>query len=459
MYVLEAQGLSERITNFTLETVHCFEDEQTLRIRPITLLVGENSTGKSTVLGCYNALAQFLGTGFLNVSMLNNLDFDVEPYQMGVFSNIVRKIPKKSNEKFVLGIKYANGNHSMSCKCVFTAKEEGAKSSVSKIIYAFHTGESITLNFDGYPPNKSSTASEFSRQTPSKVHVQQDKNNFVVWIMLKDEHWVSSFANLSGLFRDPKDNATKNILKVLDEKEDIVFNMIMLLRAEKIANMAPVRSKPKRNYDPAHAMITSEGDETLISLMQLKRKKDPKWDFLRDGLRKFGADSGMFKDINISPLGKSVSDPSQIQIKIGTHGVNIIDVGYGVSQLLPILVSMIAATKIKKFSRFLVQQPEVHLHPKAQAELASLLVEFAKDGKGLNYLIETHSDYMVDRIAVEIRRGNISPDNVSLVYHESKNGIVKIHNIEFDEQGELVDVPQGYREFFMQEASEFLGLE
>ena len=107
----------------------------------------------------------------------------------------------------------------------------------------------------------------------------------------------------------------------------------------------------------------------------------------------------------------------------------------------------------------MLQQPESHLHPRVQAELASLLVEFAKDGKGLNYLVETHSDYIVDRVAVEIRRGNISPDNVSLVYHESKNGGVKIHNIEFDERGELVDVPPKYQQFFTQEACEFLGLE
>ena len=433
--------MSERIANFTLENVRCFEGEQTLRIRPITLLVGENSTGKSTVLGCYDALAQFLSPDFDG-----ELSFDEEPYQMGVFSNIARKMPKKNSEKFVLGVKYMNGSQSMSCKCVFTAKEEGAKPSVSKIIYAFHSGESITLNFEDYPPNKSSSALESSRQTPSKVHIQQDKDNFVVRIMLEDERWISLFPTLPELFRDSKDNAAKNLLKVWDKKKDIVVSMKVLLRSEKIVNMAPVRPKPKRTYDPAHAMIAWEDD-------------DPKWDFLRSELRKFGADSGMFKDINISPLGKSVSDPSQIQIKIGTHGFNIVDVGYGVSQLLPILVSIIAATKPRKFSRFLVQQPEVHLHPKAQVELASLLVKFADNGKGLNYLVETHSDYIVNRIAVEIRRKRISPDNVSLVYHEPKNGSVQIHNIEFDEQGNLTNAPKGYRKFFMKETNKFLGLE
>ena len=440
--------MNERIVNFALENVRCFEGEQTPRIRPITLLVGENSTGKSTVLGCYDALAQFF-----------NQDLDEESYPMDMFSNMARKMPKKNGKKFMLGVKYMNGDQSISCKYVFTAKEEGAKPSVSKMIYAFHSGESITLNFEDYPPNKSSTALESSRHTPSNGHVQQDKDNFVVWKRLGNTHPISLFSALPELFRDSKDNATKELLKVLDEKEDILASMMLLWRDEKIVNIAPVRSKPKRNYDPTDAMIASEGDKALISLMQLKRQKDPRWNFLRDGLREFGADSGMFKDINIRHLGKLVSDPSQIQVTIGTHGVNIIDVGYGVSQLLPILVRMIAEKKHKKIPRFLVQQPEVHLHPKAQAELASLLVKFAEDGKGQNYLIETHSDYIVNRIAVEIRCKRISPDNVSLVYHEPKNGNIQIHNIEFDEQGNLTNAPKGYRKFFMKETNRFLGLE
>ena len=82
----------------------------------------------------------------------------------------------------------------------------------------------------------------------------------------------------------------------------------------------------------------------------------------------------------------------------------MIDVGYGISQVLPILVRVLTTRNAK----FLLQQPEVHLHPKGQAELTSLLVEISKRNRN-SFVIETHSDYMIDRVRIEIMKGNIKP--------------------------------------------------
>src|SRR5881396_1662040 len=73
---------------------------------------------------------------------------------------------------------------------------------------------------------------------------------------------------------------------------------------------------------------------------------------------------------------------------------NLVDVGYGVSQALPILVDTLQRPAADEV--FLLQQPEVHLHPRAQAELGSFFVSQA--GKKRRFVIETHSDYLVDRV-------------------------------------------------------------
>ena len=90
---------------------------------------------------------------------------------------------------------------------------------------------------------------------------------------------------------------------------------------------------------------------------------------------------------------------------------NLVDVGYGVSQALPILVDTLQRPAADEV--FLLQQPEVHLHPRAQAELGSFFVSQA--GKKRRFVIETHSDYLVDRVRMEIRRGNIRAQDVSLL--------------------------------------------
>ena len=145
---------------------------------------------------------------------------------------------------------------------------------------------------------------------------------------------------------------------------------------------------------------------------------------------------------------------------------NIVDVGYGVSQILPILARVLEYPIIRQRAGgllhigqipiSLLQQPEVHLHPRAQAELASLLAKLASEGNRA-FIVETHSDYMIDRARIEIRKGNIHHEDVSLIYLEPKGRVVKVHNISFDEMGNMEGMPQHYGEFFLKETNQLMG--
>lgn len=106
----------------------------------------------------------------------------------------------------------------------------------------------------------------------------------------------------------------------------------------------------------------------------------------------------------------------------------------------------------------LLQQPEVHLHPRAQAEFSSLLAKLA--GKGnRSFIVETHSDYMIDRARIEIRKGTVRPEDVSLIYFEPKGNIVRVHNIGFDKMANMMGVPPHYRNFFLKESKRLMGFE
>ena len=163
----------------------------------------------------------------------------------------------------------------------------------------------------------------------------------------------------------------------------------------------------------------------------------------------------MFNNIDIKRLGEYKTDPFQIQITVRGVKNNIIDVGYGVSQILPILVTIFQSKK--ELGYFGIQNPEVHLHPKAQAALSSLFASIAKENEK-NFIIETHSDYMIDRARIDIMQGKISPDNVSIAYFDpQKDGTVKIYNIGIDKEGNLVGEPESYKEFFLQEGKNLMG--
>ncbi len=131
---------------------------------------------------------------------------------------------------------------------------------------------------------------------------------------------------------------------------------------------------------------------------------------------------------------------------------NLIDVDYGVSQALPIVVQ---TTLLSDRRRLLIQQPEVHLHPRAQVALGSFFVRMVAD-VGRTVVLETHSDFIVDRIRQEVAQGKINPRMVQLLYLERPGQETIGRSLELDERGNILGAPPGYREFFLREEMNLL---
>ena len=121
-----------KITQFTMEDVRCFAERQTLEIRPLTFLVGENSTGKTTALACFHILADYLRGG--------GMDFNLHPYAMGTFRDIVRN-SKKREKKIQLGFTYKHGNEDIRTTVKLVEKKEGIEPVVSSITMKFNNNE------------------------------------------------------------------------------------------------------------------------------------------------------------------------------------------------------------------------------------------------------------------------------------------------------------------------------
>ena len=132
---------------------------------------------------------------------------------------------------------------------------------------------------------------------------------------------------------------------------------------------------------------------------------------------------------------------------------NLIDVGYGVSQVLPVVTELL---RTDAPSVFLLQQPEVHLHPSAQAALGSLFCQIA--GPKRQLVVETHSDHLLSRVRMDVRdgEGNLKPEDVSILFFERRDLDVHIHSLRIDDEGNILDAPPGYRRFFMEETTRSL---
>jgi hypothetical protein len=218
---------------------------------------------------------------------------------------------------------------------------------------------------------------------------------------------------------------------------------------------APIRSKPLRTYDPLKEVPKPEGSHMPMVLAKTLLDKSNGNLKLRRALSSFGDASGLYANVEVKRKGNKESDPFQIGVKSGGPMFNLVDVGYGISQVLPIVVD---AAQNPAHSNFLLQQPEVHLHPKAQAELGSFLATIAKN-ENKRFVIETHSDHLIDRIRMDVRdKKNLRSSDVSILYFERSKSGVTIHPLEIDDDGNLVNAPPSYRQFFLEEERRMLGV-
>ena len=137
--------------------------------------------------------------------------------------------------------------------------------------------------------------------------------------------------------------------------------------------------------------------------------------------------------------------------------VSLTDVGFGIGQLIPILVEGLAISR--RLTKIIcVEQPEIHLHPRLQASLADFFIESSRlnQRRGTQWFIETHSEALILRIQRRIREGLISPKDVSVLYVETCGEMgSQIKELRLDTDGQFIDLwPDG---FFVEGLNDILG--
>ena len=449
---------------FIIGNVRCFAEEQRVPIRPITLLVGENSTGKTTFLGGYRVLSQMLSSIKPMPNNYYSTAFNQPPFPMGKYRDIVRR---PNAGEFCLGWagewsdEFAASGVS-EVKISFREKDE--LPFLSKSVFSFRSGEkleavhqdkngSTTLIFPDFRYEVGMRLSRMLFDIPTTFE------DMLLMLWRQDAEKKRSGADCEGnkfekfLQKNMGLAPPSSTVQSFWDKEEGT------LMPGYLAPFAPMRSKPKRTYSILDDEPEHEGGDipTMMFRMSLRNPEE-----LKDLCRRidaFGKVTGMFSNVRVVEHGSESGGDFHLELKVGGVESNIMDVGYGVSQIYPMLARIMRASQRGIQAAFLLQQPEVHLHPRAQAELGSFFVESVKKD-GHTFLVETHSDFIVDRIRICMADGLIDPKDVALLYFEPQKSkdAVKIHPIELNSKGEPAEnPPKGYRDFFLRETERMLG--
>ena len=227
-------------------------------------------------------------------------------------------------------------------------------------------------------------------------------------------------------------------------------------RIRQLIHVPGLRGNPERTYP-----VSSVGDEFTGTfenyvaniIHDWKVNKDKRLKQLSEALQVLGltwkVDTKQIDDTQIEVRVARVTNKGNSK---SNDMVSIADVGFGLSQTLPVVVALLVA---EPEQLVYLEQPEIHLHPRAQANLAQLLVEAAN--RGVRVVVETHSELLIRRVQSLIAEDKIAAEKVKLHwFSQDDNGFTKVTTAELDDTGAFGDWPEDFSEISLQEESRYL---
>jgi hypothetical protein len=417
-------------------------------ITDVNFLVGENSTGKTSILGLLKLLA--------GPRLFFRHGFDTEDVGFGGFSDMV-SAHSDDQSYFRIGFVWEqsgkkNGT-SMVTGCLLTFEEEEGIPKLATCTFC-RGGNKISLRLAKdvyYREDKcgSLSAKEIVDLLQSQwVNEHRDKSAKYTKLVVPRTMGRGMPILLALSFIMGSTRQTKKENEVVFSPPDIDF-------LPDLTSLAPIRTKAKRTYDQlTQELFSSEGTHTPYLIRRVLRSKTAAVEF-HNFIQRVGRDSGLFQDVRIKPFGRGRNVPFELDIVLDSKALNVTNVGYGISQALPVLVEVIVRPD---GSWFAIQQPEVHLHPRAQAALGDVFFELAVEDHKV-FLIETHSDFTLDRFRMNYRKDRSAKPGSQILFFERRDKRNVITPLPIGRTGELpANQPDSYRQFFIREQMDMLGI-
>lgn len=218
----------------------------------------------------------------------------------------------------------------------------------------------------------------------------------------------------------------------------------------KIYYLGPLREYPRRSYtwagdDPGG--VGGRGGESIsawlarrqnIAFSYGKGKRKPT---VEERIGHWLREMGLISDFLLQPIGKNRKD-YELEVKTTRNSpfVAITDVGFGVSQILPILV---LCYYVPEKSVIILEQPEIHLHPSVQSIIADLFIEVVTMRK-VQIILESHSEHLIRRLQRRIAEEKIKTDQTALYFCKMQNSGSEIEKLDIDLFGNIRNWPDGF---------------
>ncbi len=415
--------------------------ETSIEIRPLTILAGANSSGKSSIMQPLLLLKQTLEAPYDP----GPLKLDGPVLRFTSAEQLLSRIGKrKLNDTFSISIRDTKG-------------------ATLKIVYsrANKNVEIQEMSLSGYEEKFLNLRPNLSQKEIFDILSSTEVGKHILSQMQK----ISSDGNLhirpsitrNRCFLDLEltleNNAQRMKFYLLDE----VSTETTKKKITNLIHLPGLRGNPERTYSITAVSQTFPGTfesyaASVIAHWQTSKNKE-KLDLLGKALQILG----LSWKVEAEPV-----DGTKVELRVGrlplvAKGgnkdlVSIADVGFGVSQTLPVIVALLVA---EPGQLVYLEQPEIHLHPRAQTALAQLLSDAAK--RGVRVVVETHSSLLLLGVQSLVAEGTL-PTNLVKLHWFSRNadGMTEVTSTDLDETGAFGDWPEDFAEVSLEAQDRYL---
>jgi energy-coupling factor transporter ATP-binding protein EcfA2 len=419
-------------TELHLKHFKAWREPVQVKLAPVTLLLGTNSSGKSSLLQSLLLLKQTVSSPDRTVHLNLGGDETNDIFSFGSFDDVLSA--GATPRQFEIGFRFeqpaGKGEEA------FPARAAQASPPGAPVQGAFHAS---------YGSN--------SARAPVVQRLQLSGTSGRFRLVRRERGAYSVFVGEESQPRERSRSCapersialSAEAIAALGTEGGLAQDLSLAVRRELegIAYLGPLRRPPQRDYvwnKTRPGALEPDGhkvvDLLFASALSRRRRGDPP-PIINDvshWLRRMG----LADQLEVRQVGRSLR--YEIVIRRGKTSSNLRDVGIGVSQVLPVLA---LAFFVPPGGTVVLEEPETHLHPLAQAILAELFVEISRE-RQVQFVVETHSEHLFRRLQTLLAREQAAPEQCRLYFVEEAAGNAALRPLPLDEFGRVLDWPDGF---------------
>ncbi|TFG25574.1 MAG: DUF3696 domain-containing protein [Promethearchaeota archaeon] len=469
------------ISKISLENFKAFKELKNFEVKPITILCGINSCGKTSIIHSILLFKQTLESRKRNILLLNG-----KYVKLGTFENIIYNKDQKQIIEFIFEFKLNLKHLIRRGPALFIIRDL-----ITQDFFKALNDDDKELRFEfliGIKIKEEIDESKFTYLKPIRIDRLQIKvkdeiiknkkyqGSCINLKYIKKDQYKIIYNNIVKKYRDSKTVSGEKLVKIdefsqfypliqdtaINVRLDIFRNIEYILNQifHNYRFIGPLREEPSRRYiyEDEVLEIGNKGENSAYLFLNEKGKKLSDQFFYNSKnenfelIKKINLEQAVNRNLEVLGIKNFKVSPQReiiymnMKSKSAPIDVNIADNGFGTSQIFPIILE---GLRMEKGDTLILEQPEIHLHPKMQMQMADFFVTLAKSNK--NVLVETHSDHIIYRLVRRIIENKINPNLIKIYFIKPSEDGSTYEEIKIDEIKGIIKWPEG---FFDQGASE-----